>query len=120
MDSASSPLQAWLWAAEQRVHQHRQLHRRITGLGHAVTDRETGLPRGRDGLLDQAALPQTRATFKQPAGPGPAPQPGQMLVQQGELGVPAAQRIRPGGTCSGNPAPHGSRRDVVAASHRPA
>jgi len=78
---------------EQRVHQYGQLHGRIAGLGHAVADRETATPRGRGGVLDQAALAESRAAFDQPAGPGPAPQPGQVLVQRGHLVVPAAQRV---------------------------
>jgi hypothetical protein len=66
--------------AEQRVHQHGQLYRRVAGLGHAVADSEASLPRCRHGVLDQSALAKSRATFKQPAGPGPAPQPRQGLV----------------------------------------
>jgi hypothetical protein len=78
------------WVAEQRVHQHGQLHRHVAGLGHAVADNETASLRGRHGLLDQAALTKSRAAFNQPAGPGPVPHPGQVLVQQGQLVVPAA------------------------------
>ena len=78
--------------AEQRVHQHGQLYGRVAGLGHPVADSETSLPRGRYGLFDQAALTQSRAAFNQPAGPGPAPEPGQVIVQRGHLAVPAAKR----------------------------
>ncbi len=87
---------------EQRVHQYCQLHSRIAGLGHAVADAESGLPRSRHGLLQQAALTESRAAFNQPAGPGPAPQPGQVIVQRSHLAVPAAQRVRHGSVRSIN------------------
>lgn len=83
-------------AREQRIHQHRQLHGRITGLGHAVAGRETILPSGRHRPFDQAALTEPRAALNKPAGPGPAPQPGQVIAQRGQLAVPAAQRIHHG------------------------
>ena len=48
------------------------------------------------GLLQQAALTESRAAFNQPAGPGPAPQPGQVIVQRSHLADPAAQRVQHG------------------------
>ena len=108
--------------AEQRVHQHGQLYGRVAGLGHPVADSETSLPRGRHGLFDQAALTQSRAAFNQPAGPGSAPEPGQVIVQRGHLDVPAAQRVRHGTVRSGNRARRGPRcgvQDVSAHFGRP-
>ena len=89
---------------EQRVHQHGQLHGRIAGLGHAVADSETRLLGGRHSLFHQAALTEPRAAFNQPAEPGPAPKPCQMIPQQRNLAIPAPQRIRHAGVRSIDPA----------------
>ena len=101
---------------EQRVHQHGQLYGRVAGLGHAVADSETASLRGRGGVLDQAALTESRGAFDQPAGPGPAPQPGQVIVQRSQLVVPAAQRVRHGTVRSGIRARRGPRCGVQGVS----